>query len=375
MLSATPSSKRLLLGALFVGALFAGFAFFGSGSTVSYDRAGALQELAGAAASSSLSGATSTASSTGGLIQTIAGSQQATDAISAQSITNTATSVPRVPPPVIHQKTPEVVRAAYMTSCIASGVALRAPMMKLLDSTSLNAVVIDVKDYTGYISVDFNNPEFPIGGKSCLVKDMRELLAELGHKGIYRIARIAVMQDPHYAEIHPENAIKRKDNGATWKDKKGLAFVDPGSKDFWKYIRDVAVDAYSIGFDELNFDYVRFHTDGDLANISLAKNGTTTKRMVMKSFFTYIGDEMHTRNIPTSVDVFGMVTTAKDDLGIGQYLEDIMPHFDYVAPMVYPSHYPKGFNGWKDPNMYPGPLTEFVMGEAVKRAKVQGCGP
>lgn len=371
----TSTTKRVTLGVLGLAALFVAITAFGGGATVTYDRTAAAKELAAENASSTLPYATSTATSSGDLISALAVPGENIATMTAQSIMGSSTSSPKVHPKVVHQKTPDIVRAAYMTSCIASGAGLRAPMLQLLDSSSLNAIVIDVKDYTGYISVDFGKSEYPIGGKSCLVKDMHEFLYELGQKGVYRIARIAVMQDPHYADLHPDEAVKRKDNGGIWRDKKGLAFVDPSSKDFWKYIRDVASDAYAAGFDEVNFDYVRFPTDGNLANMSFAHNGSTTKQMVMKSFFTYIGDEMRARKIPTSVDIFGMVTTASDDLGIGQYLEDIMPHFDYVAPMVYPSHYPKGFNNWKDPNTVPGPLTEFVMGKAVERAKAKGFGP
>lgn len=364
------SSIIFILVALFLGALF-----LSGGSKVTYDRTAAAKEIASESASTTEDQLGAVTAATGTPIDALNKLGQGPDAISAQSITASSSSTPKVPPLVIHQKTPEVVRAAYMTSCIASGAGLRAPMVKLLDSTSLNAIVIDVKDYTGYISMDLANPGFPTGGKSCYVKDMREFLYELGQKGVYRIARVAVMQDPYYAENHPGESVKRKDNGGVWKDKKGLAFVDPSSKDFWKYIRDVASAAYDAGFDEVNFDYVRFPTDGNLANMSFAHNGSTTKQMVMKSFFTYIGGEMRARKIPTSVDIFGMVTTASDDLGIGQYLEDILPNFDFVAPMVYPSHYPKGFNNWKDPNTVPGPLTEFVMGKAVERAKAKGFGP
>lgn len=278
-------------------------------------------------------------------------------------------------PEVVHQDTPQVVRAAYMTGCIASGAGLRAPLLKLVEESKLNSLIIDVKDYSGYILADLGNSQFPTGGSSCFVKDMRFFLADLGKKGVYRIARIAVMQDPMYAATHPLEAVQRKDGKGIWKDGKGLAFVDPGAKEFWNYIRDIATAAYDIGFDEVNFDYVRFPTDGALANMSFTHTGTTTKPAMMKQFFKFIGGEMKDKKIPSSVDVFGMVTTAIDDLGIGQKLEDIMPYVDYVAPMVYPSHYPPNFNGWKNPNSVPGPLTEFVMAAAVKRAAAAGFGP
>ncbi len=289
--------------------------------------------------------------------------------VATSSVLVTASSTEQIPVKVTHIKTPEIVRAIYMTSCIASGESLRKPLVDLIDKTQINSVVVDVKDYTGYISIDFGKSEYPIGGKSCLVRDMKEFVARLHEKGVYVIARVAVMQDPTFAERNPKLAVKRKDNGGVWKDRKGLAFVDPSYKEFWDYIKNIAIDSYNIGFDEVNFDYVRYPTDGALSNMAFnGLSASTTKRDMMKKFYSYMGGAMKEQKIPSSVDLFGMTTTALNDLGIGQMLEDALSSFDYVAPMVYPSHYPDGFNGWKDPNMFPGPLTEFVMGEAVKRA-------
>lgn len=295
-------------------------------------------------------------------------------AVQIDGVVTASTSAFDINTPVKHIKTPSTVKAIYMTNCVASGTDLRNRLVKIIENRDFNAVVIDVKDYTGYMSVDFGKG-YPTGNKTCIVKDMRQFLNELGNKNIYRIARVTVMQDPYYAETHPDQAVKRKDNGGVWKDKKGLAFVDPSSQDFWKYIRDIGYDSYAAGFDEVNFDYVRYPTDGSISNMAFKLSASTTKRMMMKNFFAYLGKSMRDKNIPSSVDIFGMTTTAKDDLGIGQYLEDVLPHFDYVAPMVYPSHYPKNFNNWKDPNMVTGPLTEFVMGTAVKRAEAIGLSP
>jgi hypothetical protein len=319
-----------------------------------------------------------------------------------------------------HVKTPKDVRALYMTSCYGSQTKLRKHVIDMIKAENLNAIVIDVKDYTGYVSFDTGDARFSTEGSPCVVSDMPALLKELGDKNIYRIARVTVMQDPHYAESHPAQAVQWK-TGGVWKDKKGLAFVDPADRDFWAYIRDLAKVTYAAGFDEINFDYVRFPTDGNLKNAKfplsekVAKDtykdvvtATTTKTIVvtdkktfatstktvvvtpgstkrvlvstmksevMKSFFEYIGKEMKTAGIPTSVDLFGLVTTARDDLGIGQVLEDAMPNFDYIAPMVYPSHYPQGAFGLGNPNHVPGKIIDKAMEGAVARAKAQGYGP
>jgi hypothetical protein len=305
-------------------------------------------------------------------VASLAPGSKGVELINLRATSTASTTQANKLPDVVHLKTPEVVRAMYMTSCIASGKNLRAPLLGIIDRTSINSVVIDVKDYTGYLSVNFGDKNYPIGGKSCLVSDMHQFLSELGNKGIYRIARVAVMQDPYYAAKNPAQAVLRKDNGKVWVDKKGLAFVDPGSEEFWKYNRDIAYKAYEAGFDEVNFDYVRYPTDGNIGNMSFKLTGTSTKADMMRKFYIYMGKAMKDKNIPSSVDLFGMTTTATGDLGIGQILEDALINFDYIAPMVYPSHYPAGFNGWKNPNMFPGPLTEYVMGESVRRAKVMG---
>lgn len=356
--------KRLIIGLCCFAALFILLEATGSfGTTVEYDRTAAIAANNAPIAESDVTQAPG---------QHDQGNGFADGTLAATSTTATSSLSQSSRPPVVHIKTPEVVRAVYMTSCIASGPGLRAPLLGIVDRTRLNALVIDVKDYTGYLSMDLDNPTYPTGGKSCMVSDMRQFLAQLGEKGIYRIARIAVMQDPYYAAKHPGEAVVRKDNGAVWKDKKGLAFVDPGSEEFWKYIRDIAYASYEAGFDEVNFDYVRYPTDGAISNMSFKLTGSSTKPAMMKRFFAFIGKSMRDKNIPSSVDLFGMVTTATGDLGIGQVLEDVLPHFDYIAPMVYPSHYPTGFNKWKDPNTVPGPLTEYVMGEAVRRAQAIG---
>lgn len=269
---------------------------------------------------------------------------------------------------VTHLAPPRVVKAAYMTSCIASGKKQREPMLALLDSTELNAVVIDIKDYTGMISFDPDDSRFVVNTKGCHVPDMKEFLSELHQKNIYVIGRITVMQDTIYPKTHPDAAVLRRSDGAMWKDKKGLTFIDPGATEYWDYMVDLGKASYAVGFDEINYDYVRFPSDGDMSDIKFARTGTTTKAAMMKKFYKLLGDEMREAGIPISADLFGMTTTNQDDLNIGQIIEDALLYFDFVAPMVYPSHYPPGFNGWKNPNLVPYEIVKFSMDYAVLRA-------
>lgn len=275
-----------------------------------------------------------------------------------------------VPPPFIvtHITPPDVVRAAYMTSCIASGKKLRAPLVALVENTELNALVIDIKDYTGMISFDAGDDRFVVNSKGCHIPDIKEFIRELHEKDIYVIGRVTVMQDTVYPKTHPDAAVKRRSDGSIWKDKKGLTFIDPGATEYWDHMIDLGKASYAVGFDEINYDYIRFPSDGDMTDIKFTRTGTTTKAAMMKKFYRHLGLGLRSAGIPTSADLFGMTTTNTDDLNIGQILEDALLYFDYVAPMVYPSHYPPGFNGWKNPNQVPYEIIKFSMDRAVLRA-------
>lgn len=273
-------------------------------------------------------------------------------------------------PLVAHVKTPDPLKAIYMTACVAGTPSWRTKMMNLIDTTELNAMVIDIKDYSGTISYIPTDPKLPqTTGTGCRVKDMAKFVAELHAKNIYVIGRITVFQDPHYTKLHPELAVKRASDGGVWKDHKGLSFIDVSAKPYWDYIAELARDSYAQGFDEINFDYVRFPSDGNMKDISYPWTGKMTKSIALEHFFVYLADAVKPTGAVISVDLFGMTTTNYDDLNIGQVLETAMAHFDFVAPMVYPSHYPPNFNGWKNPNNYPYDLIKFVMSRGALRAE------
>lgn len=293
-----------------------------------------------------------------------------TTAVGAVATTSLGKAIVVSPAPfvVTHIKTPIPVKAAYMTSCIASGKKLRAPLINLVETTELNALVIDIKDFSGMVSIDFDDERFVLNSKGCTIPDVKEYIAQLHGKNIYVIGRVTVMQDSVYTKSHPDAAVKKKTDGTTWKDKKGLAFVDPGASEYWQYMVDLGKVSYALGFDEINYDYVRYPSDGDMSNAKFSRTGSTTKAAMMDKFYTYLGKGMRAAGIPTSADLFGMTTTNTDDLGIGQVLESALRNFDYVAPMVYPSHYPPNFNGWKNPNLVPYEIIQFAMSHAVTRA-------
>ena len=278
---------------------------------------------------------------------------------------------------VRHIETPEEVKTIYMTACVAGTPSFRDNLVQLVEDTELNSIIIDIKDFSGTISYDTDNPKLlGVNGTGCRAKDMKDFVKTLHEKGIYVIGRITVFQDPYYTSIRPDLAVKKASNGAIWEDYKGISFIEVGARDYWEYIVELSKESYALGFDELNFDYVRFPSDGNMKDIyfpfsnkTITNNPTDGKAIALEEFFEYLSLELEGLGVTTSADLFGMVTTNTDDLNIGQVLERALPYFDYIAPMVYPSHYPAHFNGWADPNMYPYELIYFVMSEGAERAE------
>lgn len=263
---------------------------------------------------------------------------------------------------------PEVVKALYLTSWSGGSSSRIDYVINLAKTTEVNAVVIDVKDFSGELAYDTAVPEAALYGaeNTIKVRNIEATIRRLHNEGIYVIARVTVFQDPVLAAARPDLAVKSKANKAVWEDFKGLSWIDPSAREAWNYTVSIARDAASRGFDEINFDYVRFPSDGILQDMEFpfAEAGRT-RRQTMKEFFAYLDQNL--QDVTISADLFGLATTSRDDLGIGQVIEDAYWHFDYVYPMVYPSHYANGYNGYAEPAEYPYEVVQASMSGALYR--------
>jgi len=284
---------------------------------------------------------------------------------------------------ISHLETPDPLRGIYITACTASSKKFRSKVLSNIEGTNINSIIIDIKDYSGTLayasstvlssristSTDSSKiAELKKKQNGCKIYDLPEFIQELHDRNIYAIARITVFQDPSFAVVHPEVAVKRKDNPDTiWKDNKGLAFIDPGAPAYWEYIVSIGKEAFDIGFDELNFDYIRFPSDGDMSNVYYSWGQGRKKDEILKDFFLYLREEFDSTGVPLSADLFGLTTSATGDLGIGQRLEDALLYFDYVAPMVYPSHFAYGFNGYSKPATEPYGVIKYSMEKAIDK--------
>src|SRR3989344_159536 len=233
------------------------------------------------------------------------------------------------------------VKGLYMAAAVANdqgqaAIFLREKILRLTDETELNGVVIDVKETEGRE----------------ITENLYPLIQRLKAKEIWTIARIATFRDNSQIAAHPDYYLKRTD-GKIWRDRKGNAWMDPASPGARDYMMGFSKEVADLGFDELQFDYIRFPSDGDTANIvyPFYQASTTPKHKALADFFSFLhqGLKEHKPEIILSADLFGYAAIKREDLGIGQRLEDIGNYFDYISLMLYPSHFYSGFYVPADP--------------------------
>lgn len=265
---------------------------------------------------------------------------------------------------------PEVIKAVYATGWTAGGVQGLNRMIELINSTEANAIVVDIKDYSGQMSYRTDIAQVEEYGKDRDLKILRPnaMIKKLHDNGIYVIARQTIFQDPILAEARPDLALMSSTTGKQWRDNLKVMWLDPAGKETWDYNIAIAKDALARGFDEINFDYIRFASDGKLNDIKYPFwDEKTLKRYIIRDFWKYLRQSLPDAKI--SADLFGLVTLNYGDVGIGQNIDDAFHYFDAIAPMVYPSHYQKGFDGYANPADHPYAIVYKSMAEANERLK------
>jgi hypothetical protein len=259
-------------------------------------------------------------------------------------------------PDAVVRLRPQVVKAAYLTYYGVADRRIRERVLDLVERTELNAVVIDVKGDRGLIPYRTAVPAALEAGAlgPVIIKDFDAQLAALKAQGIYTIARIVAFKDNVLANHRKDLAIIDTRTGRPWTDNEKLAWVDPFRQEVWDYDIAIAKEAAAKGFDEIQFDYVRFPTDGRLSAARYSQpNNSTTRLPTIAAFLAKVQRELGPTGVFISADLFGYTAFNANDTDIGQRIEELAPYLDYICPMVYPSGYHLGIPGYRNPVAHP----------------------
>ena len=232
------------------------------------------------------------------------------------------------------------VKGIYVSGPMA-GTAGMDNLIALVDRTELNALVIDVKNDDGYLTCELDVPlAEQIGSEKHYIKDLPALVQTCKEKNIYLIARVVAFKDPILAEKMPEWSLHNSD-GSIFRDKSGLAWVNPYRKEVWEYLASVGEAAIKAGFDEVQYDYVRFSTDSRMKQVDFGDSTKgRTKTEAISGFTLYASERIHAAGGWISADVYGVVIDSEEDQQIvGQNYVEMSRSLDAISPMIYPSHY------------------------------------
>ena len=255
-----------------------------------------------------------------------------TDDMSAGAGQSGAQAVSVLPPTV-------KVKGMYFSAYRASDPGSIDDFIRLSKSSEINALVIDVKNDSGEITFLTGN-EMLSESSRMIIPDIEGLVAKLKSHGIYTIARIVAFKDPLWCGKHPEAAIQNA-WGGRWSDRGGISWLDPYKTEAWDYLAAVCLEAARVGFDEVQLDYFRFPSDGDLSEIDYGAAGAAkTKPQIISEFAAYLREKLAAAGVRLSADVFGIVAVSNNDANfIGQDLGLLLLNTDSLCPMIYPSHF------------------------------------
>jgi hypothetical protein len=265
------------------------------------------------------------------------------------------------------------VKGIYVTIYSAGGQRLDQ-LIEMANKTGINTFVIDVKDDKGYMLFETEAAKkySPYANTKRTVKDIGAFMKKLKDNGIYTIARIVTFKDPTYTSHHPDKAIIYKDTGKPFTNSDNLIWASPHDRQLWEYDIAVAKEAADVGFNEIQFDYVRFPaSDGGKLDRMLDYRNTTgdSKPKTIQNFLKYAYKELSAKKVYVSADIYGLVGSVADDMALGQYWEAISNVVDYVSPMMYPSHYANHTYGLPVPDAYPYETVYNSAKDSVARNK------
>ncbi len=266
----------------------------------------------------------------------------------------------------VDTREPVNAKGIYVTAEVAKGSGMD-DIIDLLDRTELNTVIIDIKADTGYIvySMDSETAK-AMGATTNEISNISALMAKLKEHNIYAVARVVAFKDPMLAKNRPDLAVYNSD-GSYYVDNQGTKWVSPYKQEVWEYLAEVGIQCAAIGFNEINFDYIRFPTDG-VSNVVYAESDTMSKTDAITAFVKYICETLRPYGIYVSADVYATVINSSiDAAAVGQDYGAMARYLDYICPMIYPSHYGYGYGGIDYPDLEPYTIIKWAVQASDKK--------
>lgn len=268
----------------------------------------------------------------------------------------------------------DAIRGIYVSYFAIGQQEYRRHIIDLLTKTEINALVIDVKGDYGLVSYPTGVAlAHDIGAAQPTAHDFEELMDFFKANGVYTIARIVTFKDDPFANAHPEQAAQRE-GGGLWHSREGLAWTDPFAHAVWEYNADLAEEAARRGFDEIQFDYVRFPTQSQEGTPYFSQSLSRESRVAaISGFLSYVRGRLVSLGVSVAADVFGYACWRKDDTLIGQDIGRMAQYLDVLCPMLYPSTFQGGIPGYKYAIAHPYETVYESMKRAVHQVEALGC--
>lgn len=271
---------------------------------------------------------------------------------------------------IINKPEREEVRGIYLNPWAIKEEEIGRFIEFVKASPRFNAVVMDLKDDNGKLTYNSNvDLVKEIGADDgAVIADLPSFLKRFKDEGIYTIARIVTFKDPFLAEKKSEWALQRKD-GSLWLGPDSIKWLDPYREKMWTYVMDIVEEIADSGINEIQYDYIRFPENAKKVDqeVEYANADQLNKDELIEKFLKYSKERLDHYPVLVSADVFGLVTSSTDDMGIGQTWEKMAPHIDFISPMNYPSHYSAQSYGLQEPNDEPYALIKAAMEDALER--------
>jgi len=263
---------------------------------------------------------------------------------------------------------PRMVLALRVTPQNAGNAGVWAEFLAMAAETDVNAFVLDTKSEAGTVWHAVDSPTATAIGAVTERYDVTKVLADMKAADLYAITRIVTFQDDFAAAAFPDRAAMNSATGQVWRTNGGRRWMDPTDRNAWEYPLELAVEACQLGFDEIQFDYVRFPTDGPLDDIVLdGGRGADVRVATIAAFLAEARNRLNPLGCAVAADIFAITISTPDDQGIGQRPEELSQVVDVLSPMIYPTHYSNGWGGLDEPNDFPAEVVGGALDDGLPR--------